>query len=797
MNHKIILTGLFCSGLLFSSSGQTNILKGIKASYENAPTYVLTHNAGDVTDLTDGVTKNGEIWFQKGSVGWKAYHCGFLFDLGKNVDAGKIRIHTTLGRAGVRQPEKIYVLGSLDGKNFELVSEIVQQAKFPAYSGKWGVAFWIESAPINKKMRYLRFVILPDRNDKFFFLDEVELYPGKTNSPAVSNTIFPGTEKGFINALGMETRLLQDIDQVRKNALAFKVPDNLLNIESLIRSDFNKLTAYRKDSSDFPLNQAQKILAQENQRILAKAGFKDVIFSWVNRYDVSHSFSMPKPWNVAENMTVFPGERRNFAFQLTNPKPKAETVEIRIDSEFPVQVNKAVASVSKDQFFNANRLEKLSVTGKKFKVTVHPGETVLIFGRVSIPLNAAKKYQKVSFVLPNKSIYSIPVEVCSGWKMPQKFNTRFGMWDYLHAKDGRFALTTKNMPQVMELIRDSKLDWTWISDYYLPRVTPAMFTGNEVTAQINYSNIDYWLANMSKNAHHFSIFFGIQNKNFVNIGIDPAKDPAGYKARIGSFMKKLASYMQNKWGVDPRNVSVLTWDEAWAPEHKLAVKLCAQAIKESGCGFKSFSDAAVHTEEDTFTNVEILNPLTPYLNGELKLHRKLNEKRLAANKELMWGYYRCNGRARDLDPYTYYGHTFRTGWFFDNFFGGGFWQLSDAPKTLAELDHKEDICCALYYTRDKVYSTRQFESIYEAREDFEYLYAIKKLNKKLAGSGKTALVQEGNALAEEITRQLESELEYGDELYFWYVDHDRTAFDKIRYKCAKFIEKCAVNGLQL
>ena len=96
-----------------------------------------------------------------------------------------------------------------------------------------------------------------------------------------------------------------------------------------------------------------------------------------------------------------------------------------------------------------------------------------------------------------------------------------------------------------------------------------------------------------------------------------------------------------------------------------------------------------------------------------------------------------------------------------------------------------------------MYSTRQFESIYEAREDFEYLYAIKKLNKKLAGSGKTALVQEGNALAEEITRQLESELEYGDELYFWYVDHDRTAFDKIRYKCAKFIEKCAVNGLQL
>ena len=83
MNHKIILTGLFCSGLLFLSSGQTNILKGIKASYENAPTYVLTHNAGDVTDLTDGVTKNGEIWFQKGSVGWKAYHCGFLFDLGK------------------------------------------------------------------------------------------------------------------------------------------------------------------------------------------------------------------------------------------------------------------------------------------------------------------------------------------------------------------------------------------------------------------------------------------------------------------------------------------------------------------------------------------------------------------------------------------------------------------------------------------------------------------------------------------------------------------------------------------
>lgn len=794
MYFKHYFIGAAAAALLLPAFGD-NLLKGIKASYEIAPVYSLT-KGNDETDLTDGITKNGEIWFQRGTVGWKEYHCGFLFDLGKVVNAGKIRIHTTLGRAGVRKPEKIYVLGSIDGKNFELISEIVQQVKFPEYTGKWGVAFWVESAPVNKKLRYLRFVILPDRNDRHFMLDEVELYPGNENSAVVSNTIFPGTEKGFINALGMETRLKQDIDQIRKNAIALKVPDKLLTIEAQIRADFSKMTAYRKDNSDFPINQAQRILAQENQRILEIAGFKNVIFSWINRYDVSNSFSLPAPWNTAETMTVFPGERRNFAFQLTNPKKKAEFVEIKIDSALAVQVNKAVSSVTKDQFFNANRLEKLAITNGAFKVTVQPGETVLIFGRVEIPRKIEKRYQKVSFVMPDKSIHSIPVEICSGWQIPEQFNTRFGMWDYLHAKNGRFALTDKNMPQVMDLIRDSKLDWTWISDYYLPRVTPGIFTGNEVTAKIDFSNIDYWLNLMGKNAHHFSIFFGIQNKNFVNIGIDPAKDPAGYKARIGSFMKKLADHMQKKWGVDPKNVSVLTWDEAWHPDHKLAVKLCAEAVRESGCGFKSFSDAALSKEEDFFPNVEILNPLTPFQSNQLALYRRLNGKRLAGNKNLMWGHYRCDGRSRELDPYTYYGHTFRTGWFFDNFFGGGFWQLSDAPKTLAELDLKRDICCALYYTETRVYSTRQFESIYEAREDFEYMLALKKLNQKLSDGKNPDLQQEGLFLAEEITTLLERELEYGDEIYFWYVDHDRTAFDKIRVKCAKFIEKCAMNGIK-
>ena len=801
-HYSLLIAGLFGLTVSAAEPGK-NLLKGVKAVYETKPTYNLTHDKNDASDLTDGVAKHGAIWFYKSSVGWKAQHCGFSFDLGKVVNAGKIRIHTTSGRSGVKPPEKIYVLGSTDNRHFALLDEIVQRNKFPYYDGKKGIAYWIEGKKLDSKVRYLRFVINPDRNNLFFFLDEVELLEGSADSAELTNAIYPASEIGFVNTLGMVERLEQDIAQIRKNAKALRVSDHLFALEADIRKDFEEMTRYRTDNSDFPLNKAQKLLAAENQRLYSDPGakgavdprFEKVVFSWMPRYAVSNSFTMPQFWNVPEEMYMFPGERRNFAFNLTNPLPKTETVVIRIDSELPIQVNRAVASVTQTQFFNANRLEKIAVKNNTFRVRVIPGETVQIFGRVTVPANETRRHPKVSFVMPDKAVYTIPVTVGSGWQMPETFNTRFGMWDYIIARNSRFAVTDKNLPQIMELIRDSKLDWTWISDYYLPYITPDIYTGNEITKKLNMKNIDNWLSLMGKQGKHFSIFFGIQNKNFVNLGIDPKKDPASYKARIAAFMKLMAKYLKERWGIDPTNVSVLTWDEAYDPEHKLIVRLCAEAIRESNCGFHSFSDAALSSEKDTLLNVEILNPLTPFGKGQLKLYRLLNEKRLAANKNLQWGFYRCNANTRDLDPYTYYGLTFRTGWFFDNFFGGGFWQLSDAPRTLAELDYRNEICCALYFNGDKVYSSKQFESIYEAREDVEYMLCLKKLNKKLAENDNSDLRIEGQRLADEISTLLERELEHGDLLYAWSVDQDRGAFDRIRRKCATFIEKCVKEGI--
>ena len=75
------------------------------------------------------------------------------------------------------------------------------------------------------------------------------------------------------------------------------------------------------------------------------------------------------------------------------------------------------------------------------------------------------------------------------------------------------------------------------------------------------------------------------------------------------------------------------------------------------------------------------------------------------------------------------------------------------------------------------------------------MLCLKKLNKKLAENDNSDLRIEGQRLADEISTLLERELEHGDLLYFWSVDQDRGAFDRIRRKCAAFIEKCIEGGI--
>jgi hypothetical protein len=152
-----------------------NLAKGKPCTFDPAPNYGLCTDAGDATDLTDGVY-NGCEWREQGTVGWNVGRSKTLtinLDLGSDQPIGKITFNTVTGGAQVTFPSAVLVFLSSDGKEYRFVGDVLSESlpqeqylnhRFALDGLKaWG--------------RYVRLVILP--GGFYVFCDEIEVMKGE------------------------------------------------------------------------------------------------------------------------------------------------------------------------------------------------------------------------------------------------------------------------------------------------------------------------------------------------------------------------------------------------------------------------------------------------------------------------------------------------------------------------------------------------------------------------------------------------------------------------------------------
>ena len=772
---------LFCFASVVAGE---NLLMGVRAQYETPPNYELTDSDSDPQDLTDGETKAGEVWFHKSCVGWKRTHCGALFDLGREVSGGQLRLHVSWGR-WVTEPERIYVLVSNDNVNYALVDEILRHRGYPVFNAEVGIAFWVESRPLNRRFRYIRFVAIPSRPIGHFYCDEVELTPGPEDAPAVgAEANWPAGELAFVNHMGYHDRIREDCEAVRANARALDVPCSVDILEGDFMADLEGATALLGEDNAFPLNRAQRQLADENQRILAAAGYKDIVFSWVQRYQPNNAFTLPTPYAQPDPLLLYPGERRYFAFNLSNPKPETAAATVKVAANLPVRLWKAVAAVSPRHFFNANRLEELAAHESAVTLTLLPGETAQVFG--AITADTVPERPEVSFTLEDGVPHRLPVRIGKAWEMPASFSAKFCMWDFLSALDAEFAQGKGNLQRLLDLMQENRLDWTWLSDAQLPLPKPDLWEGTDYRGDLDFSNIDRWLALMGDRAECFCLYLGAHRFNESNFGLKPAEGLPLFKARFATYFGRLAEYLKEHCNLPPEKVLIHSLDEAWTPDERALLAACTEVIRERGDGFHIYSNPGVKDDTMDFEGVDILSPVTPFDEKQLADYLAIDARR--SEKGLAFGFYRCDPNTRELDPCIFYGGGFRGGFLFSDFFGGGFWQLSCADRTLDELNIQRIIRCPLYFKGDEVWSSKQWEAIYEAREDYEYLLRLKKLTARLKAAGGPA-ADEGEELCLRAREMLMAELANGKRLLHWAAPHDRSAFDRLRSEIWRFFEE--------
>ena len=146
MKLKHILFSGLAAGLFFSAEAAENLLAGKIAVFEQKPDYNLTTDANDPKDLTDGKTRNWLIWNYKTSVGWeRGQSYSFYFDLGKPMPIGKIRLHTSAGRNGVKLPKAIYVSAGNDLNHMAQIDDMIKSNPNLNPEAKGAkTTFWIE-----------------------------------------------------------------------------------------------------------------------------------------------------------------------------------------------------------------------------------------------------------------------------------------------------------------------------------------------------------------------------------------------------------------------------------------------------------------------------------------------------------------------------------------------------------------------------------------------------------------------------------------------------------------------------
>lgn len=151
-----------------------NLARGKACAFTPAPNYGLCTDAGDATDLTDGLYNACE-WREKGTVGWGVGRTKVFLvdiDLGTEAPIGAITFDSVTGGAQVTFPSAVLAFVSSDGKQYRHIGDVMTEAmpQEQFLNHRFSVT------GLKAYGRYVRLAILP--GGFYLFCDEIEVMKG-------------------------------------------------------------------------------------------------------------------------------------------------------------------------------------------------------------------------------------------------------------------------------------------------------------------------------------------------------------------------------------------------------------------------------------------------------------------------------------------------------------------------------------------------------------------------------------------------------------------------------------------
>ncbi|WP_242392049.1 hypothetical protein [Anaeromyxobacter oryzisoli] len=785
--------------------GLRNVALGRPYTLSPAPTYPLTTDAGDSTDLTDGKYVGGGFWTEKGAVGWiSARPASITIDLGKPTAIGGAAFSTAAGKADVQWPGGLYLFCSADGKNFGYLGDLVvlDRARGGVPPANGFTRYRFETHALNAQCRFVR--IMVDAMGPYVFVDEVEVFGGSAGAaqaPAMSEPD-DGTLYWKRHSARRLRSMVGDLLTDARARLATANIQAAARVSAAARLDelARKIAAAGPNewwtaSATYPVNDLHAGVLAVIGSVEQLAG-APALRAWAaNPWDPLAMTTEPSVGPAASSaitVAMMDGEVRSAAVDVRNSsgEPLQARIDVSVDEVSPpawIELRKVAWTGDAEGKPVAAALQPID-PGQGYAISIPAGTTSQLWLNLA-PADLATGPHRGMVRLSTRAgaVVSVPlqVEILPG-RMPARRRLHVGGWDYLNQNGG-----TPGSPDYLRQIATTldaygvDLPWATASAMAFGRYDAH---GRMIEAP-DTSTFDEWLT-LWPSAARYRVFISACDR-LAGLGLGT---PA-FSEAVKEWAQFWAAHVAGK-GIDPGRVDLLFVDEPNGRELAERQIAWARALGASSSGLRSWVDPvyadAARTPAELVGTADVVCVNRGLADRTGAPYRALASVVLAAGKTLE--VYGTDGPASGLDPYVYF--RLQAWWAFDlGATAVGFWSFTDAGQGSAWREYIAPgaVYSPLFLDGRSVTPSKHLAAIREGVEDYEYLAMLRDAIAAAAarrGADDPALARARAVLASVVHRVLEASRV---DAYTWTSPKDRSVADAARIEVVEEVRRLAAD----
>ena len=720
-----------------------NLALGKPYTFSPQPNYRHCADPDDKTQLTDGQLTKGELWTQKGTVGWdKPKYAAITIDLGRIEPIGGVSFRTAAGRAGVEPPSAIWVLVSDDGSTFREVGDLTRLDY--KVNGPWRLGYTVRklvTRELRTRGRFVQFLVIPAAQS-YVFTDEVEVFRGPNALLA--------REPGGVIVQDLEARVVElklsryiqrryqsDRGGIGETIDKTALPDN---VKEILQQRLAEVYRRLQSSDEVNAEVFRAILPFDNvhaelfrvQASLWKALGRDDLIAWTPvTWDPLDLYGLPPETSRGRiDVHLMLGEYRASAVNLANSTNAEKKVKLRLEgfSDGPAPGWLSVAEVPWTDTLEgtpvAAALPEVVPGEDAWSITVLPGLTRQAWLTLQVTDLPAGTHAG-TLVVESEGVkpVRIPFRVhVYPFTFPTETTFLLGGWSNTDGQGCR-GVTPENRPAFLKHCRDHFVNAPWSTSHTLM----GSFEGNfpfadDGTIQLDTRRMDDWVAQWP-HAKRYHVWLALGSGSDDNTRTEFAGATLGtpeFDHRVGAWISAWVAHLRSK-GIAPGRLAVHGHDEPRGKADPKKILAWVRAIRAAEPEVLHWSDPQYEPAEaplELFEAFDILCPHRPaWLNNDAESTRFYRDQG-RRGKELQL--YSAHGPARLLDRYSYYRlqawHCWKIG-----ATGMFFWAFGDNSGASS---WNEYLCTRSSYTplfmdETTVTGGKQMEAIREGVEDFE------------------------------------------------------------------------------